>query len=574
MREAVRKVAPAKNGGRAKPALRIAETDDAASTVGGRNGSQQEGKRPKFTWKVERGAAPNYRGLGELLAATGNLYRHHADGHALVQVLAGGKTRLIAKGDQLAPVIVDRVRMTVTKNGKTVSELPTAAHLNAMLKSEAFLGQFIPVDVVTTHPVYLDDFSLTQPGYNDGGPGNYILYLGPKPEIARTTETIERFLKVMAFASNADSTNTVGAALTVLLRRLWPGQKPVILVTATMSHSGKGTITDFVRGNVAKADVLYEANDWPMQSQFQRQVKSDPEIGVVLFDNVRCDSAGGRAQFIRSAFIESFITNAEITLASPGVGEAIHLDNRYVMTINTNDGRLSLDLMNRALSIHLAPKGTVHDKKTNIGNPKLEFLPKYRDQIEAELHGMIERWKVAGQTLDEDAKHSMTPWARTIGGILMVNGFKDFLGNVNARKAADDPTQEALAILGVAKPDKKLRPGEWAKIIVDEGLAKKLLPPNERDTEKSRVRATGVILSKYIGVAFLGRNETTLYHFRLEGGYKRWNKGKNPHVRYVFTVIKKEPIPTDDGSVPAAKVDGGVAVEIKDGPVAAKEAQR
>ncbi len=533
MREAARKVAPARGKGRAKPVLKIAETGEAASTVGGRKGLHKEEAKTDFTWTVEDGAAPNYRKLGRRLAMIGDLYRHHADGHALVQVLAGGKTRLIAKGDQLAAVIADRIKMTVMKNGKTVSELPTAAHLNAMLKSEAFLGQFFPVDVVTTQPVYLDDFSLAQPGYNDGGPGNYILYLGPKPRIAGTTETIERFLKVMAFASNADRTNTVGAALTVLLRRRWPGQKPVILVTATMSHSGKGTITDFIRGSVPKADILYDFKDWPMQSQFQRQVKGDPEIGVVLFDNVRCDSAGGQAQFIRSAFIESFITNPEITLASPGVGEAIHLDNRYVMTINTNDGRLSLDLMNRALSIHLAPKGTVHDQETPIGNPKLEFLPKYRDQIEAELHGMIERWKTAGRPLDEYVKHSMTPWARTIGGILMVSGFKDFLGNINARKAADDPIQEALAILGTVRPGKALRPAEWAKFIVDEGLAKKLLPPNERDTEKSRARATGVILSKYIGVAFLGRTDKTLYHFRLEGGYKRWNKGKNPHVRYV-----------------------------------------
>ena len=127
------------------------------------------------------------------------------------------------------------------------------------------------------HPVYLDDFSLAQPGFNDGGPGNRILYLGPKPEIAGTTGTVERFLNVMAFATNSDRTNTVGAALTVLLRHQWLGQKPVILVTATKSHSGKGTITEFFRGNTPKADVLYEAVDWPMQSQFQRHSKPTPK---------------------------------------------------------------------------------------------------------------------------------------------------------------------------------------------------------------------------------------------------------------------------------------------------------
>ena len=155
--------------------------------------------------------------------------------------------------------------MLVMKDDKVLSELPAAVHLNAMLRSEAFLRQFLPVDEVTTQPLYLDDFSLARPGYNNGGLVGGSSMSVPYPEIADSTETMERFLDVMAFASDADRTNTVGAALTVLLRRHWLGQKPVVIVTATKSHSGKGTITEFFRGSVPKADVLYESIDWPMQ---------------------------------------------------------------------------------------------------------------------------------------------------------------------------------------------------------------------------------------------------------------------------------------------------------------------
>ncbi len=384
-------------------------------TVMGCNGSQHkekpEDKPDRYAWHIEKGAPRNYRKLGELLAAWNDLFRHHSHGLGLVQVLPNGKTRLITKGSQLAPVIVDRIKVAVKKEGKVVSDMLTAAHLNAMLRSEAFLSQFLPVDEVTTQPLYLDDFSPARPGYNDGGDGRRIIYVGPDPETADCTETIERFLDVMAFASDADRTNTVGAALTVLLRRHWLGQKPVVIVTATKQHAGKGTITEFFRGSVPKADVLYESIDWPMQSQFQRLVQGNPDIGVVVFDNVRCDSSG-RAHFIRSAFIESFVTNAEVALASPGAGEAICLENRYVVTINTNDGKLSPDLLVRGLLIHLAPEGSVHEQETPIGNPKLDFLPKHRHRIEAELRGMIEKWRAAGCPLDDQAKHSMTPWAK------------------------------------------------------------------------------------------------------------------------------------------------------------------
>src|SRR5437762_6607345 len=99
---------------------------------------------------------------------------------------------------------------------------------------------------------------------------------------------------------------------------------------------------------------------------------------------------------------------------------------------------------------------------------------------------MIERWKKAGRPLEGAVQHPMTPWARTIGGILKVNGFSDFLGNYHTRKVADDPVREALGILAAAKPGKELRPSEWATVAVEQGLAKALFPTHERDTEKGR----------------------------------------------------------------------------------------
>lgn len=494
-----------------------------------------------FIWRIEKGAARNYRLLGQRLAVSGDLYRNKEDGHGLIQVLATGKARLISKGTQLAPVIVDRVRMRVEKEGKPVSELPTSAHLSAMLHSEEFLGQFPPVDEVTKTPFFLDDFTLVEPGYNDGGHGNRVLYVGEAQTSSLSLETLERFLEVMPFSTNADRTNFVAAGLTVPLRRLWPGEKPLVLITSTRSHSGKGTLTECLRGSIPKADILYESLDWPMQSQFQRQLQTEADVGVVVFDNVRLDSSGGHARCIRSAFLESFLTNSEVTLASPTAGEPLRLSNRFVVTLNSNEGTLSIDLMNRSLPIHLAPTSDVHENQTAIGNPKLDFLPKYGHQIEAEFRGMIEKWKAAGSPLDNSVRHPMSNWAKTIGGILKVNGFKDFLANYGSRRSADDPVREALAILGAAQPGKALRPDDWAKLAVTQGLSKTLFSPNERDTPKGRERNIGVILKRHIQVTFNAQTDTTDYRLRLEGGFRRWTPGKNPHTRYRFEVLSETP---------------------------------
>lgn len=531
---------------RLRPSTRTTTTVKPLGDVDDVSSPQEEKKQPQFRWSVERGAARNYRKLGERLAQAGDLFRNKEDGHGLIFVSSSGDARLVGKAANLAPIIVDRVRMQVVKEGKVVSELPTSAHLNAMLRSEEFLSQFLPVDEVTRTPFYFDDWSLVEPGYNDGGPKRRVLYVGKQPTYVESTETIEKFLNVMAFATQADRTNAVAAALTVLQRRQWQGEKPLILLTATKSHSGKGTVTDFVRGSVPKADVLYEPIDWPMQSQFQKQLKVNPDVGVVVFDNVRLDSSGGRAKFIRSSFVESFVTSNEVFLAAPGAGEPLRLENKYVVTINTNDGALSADLMNRCLPIHLAPCGDVHERPTPIGNPKLDFLPQHGEQIEAELRGMIERWKQEGSPLGESVKHPMTRWAKTIGGILKVNGFGDFLANYGCRKTSGDPVREALGILGAARPGKRLRPKEWAKLAVHLGLARTLFAPNERDTEKGRERAIGVIFKRHLEVVFEVSSERKRFRLILEGGFRRWTRGKNPHTRYGFTIIKEEAIPVDN----------------------------
>ncbi len=124
----------------------------------------------------------------------------------------------MTKGADLAPIVVDRVPVTVVRDGKSKGGMIPSAHLAAMLQAETFLSKFPPVDLVTTVPMYLADFTLTIPGYNDGGDGHRILYLGDKPQVADSMDTINAFLDVMEWESNADRTNAVGAALTVMLR--------------------------------------------------------------------------------------------------------------------------------------------------------------------------------------------------------------------------------------------------------------------------------------------------------------------------------------------------------------------
>src|SRR5262249_19246359 len=198
---------------------------------------------------------------------------------------------------------------------------------------------------------FLPGFELLARGYNDGGVGQRFLYVGPEARVESSPEATKKFLDAMAFASNADRTGAVAAALTVLFRNFWPGAKPLIAVTGK-SQSGKDPVVEFAAGTTPKLSVGYEPADWAFQKAFVASIKHSPSIGVVNVENVRVDR---HSQFINSAFLERLLTDPEPLLYSPGTGNPVKRKNDLVVALTTNHGTIGTDLMNRALPIHLNP---------------------------------------------------------------------------------------------------------------------------------------------------------------------------------------------------------------------------
>jgi hypothetical protein len=206
--------------------------------------------------------------------------------------------------------------------------------------------------------------------------------------------------------------------------------------------------------------------------------------------------------------------------------KAVWAANKFVVMLNSNEGSLSIDLLNRSLPIRLAPTGDVTQRKSPIGNPKLEYLPVHRKEIEAERWGMIDRWATVGRPLDESvAQYPMGPWAKVIGGILMVNGLKDFLGNYSATRAVADPVREALGQLAFYNNGRMVRISELVKSAVQYGLAKTLLPGVDTVNEASVTRALGHLLRRYADETF------TVHSPAGESGL---------YLRSTFMLLKKQ----------------------------------
>ena len=422
-------------------------------------------------------------------------------------------------------------------------EIPIRS-LDSMLKTELFLDQFRPVDQITRVPLWLPDFTLTKKGYNDGGKGFRILYLGDTPRVSQFLEFIPMFLEQMDFATEADEANAVAALVTVQFNH-FPGAKPIILATGTTSHSGKDTVLTFAAGLTPSVSIPYESTDWALQRQFVGAVKLVPDVGMVVTENARL---GGRDRIIASAYLEMTATTPEPFLFSTGTGAAIRIRNGLVLGISTNYGTVSEDILNRSLPIHLAPKGDIHIRhaESKIDNPRLVFLPKHKEDIAAEARGMIQKWVAAGKPHDDEAaSHSFSEWARTVGGILKVNGIKGFLQNYGTTRITNDPTREALGRLGAWNPDQWLRTAEWVERIKALGLLKTLVPEGYRETDSSMATWLGKLFRIHDQQTLKGETEDKKLTLKLE--YKRFRIGGGEAKWWCcFKGVSEEDLPEDE----------------------------
>jgi hypothetical protein len=414
--------------------------------------------------------------------------------------------------------------------------------MNAMLRTEAFQSQFAAVDQVSKVARYLPDFSLTQPGYNNGGIDQRYLFVGESPRTFNSMDRINAFLDVMDFETEADRANAVAAAITVLLRNHWPGGKPITLVTASKSHAGKDTVIAFAAGETEQCSISYQGTDWALERSLVGALNHNADCGVLVVENARLDRRGNT---ISSAIIERFATDPNVFLFSTGTGPATRRRNDIVLAISTNFGMVSEDILNRSLPIHLDPVGHVSERDSPIGNPRYEFLPQNREGIAAELRGMVERWKEAGCPRDQQVRHPFSEWAAVVGGILKVSEVEGFLTNYGKRRVVDDPIRAAIGLLGAKRHGEEwFKPDVWTRDATKLGIVKQVIPVGDQESFESRKRGLGVVLSAHRNESFYVETDSERLKLRLEKGRKRFD-GESPHVRYRFVAIERSPIPTD-----------------------------
>ena len=136
-----------------------------------------------------------------------------------------------------------------------------------------------------------------------------------------------------------------------------------------------------------------------------------------------------------------------------------------------------------------------------------------------------------------------------------MNGFTDFLANYSLRRTADDPLRQALGLLGAARSNQWLRPEEWARLTVNVGLLKTLIPEGDRGTDASRTRGIGVVLTAHQDETFEVETDDKKLTLKLSRARRRFEEGADAATKYRFEIVKEEPLKEDSNEKPAGVLE-------------------
>lgn len=510
-----------------------------------------EGLKVAMEWNVDKPAGPQTHELCKVLAKTGKIYR---DPQGVLLTIDGESISKVMSPVSLEGFLrTNEIVVQVLNGGNPSGFCVPQADLKILIATLGLQRELPVIDAIINTVTYTASMQLTKPGYNDGGDGQRYYYVGKAVTPIRQPKRIKEFLGAMHFKTEADRTNALAAAITVKLRHMFPGGKPFICVTANRSHAGKDTVIDFAAGLTKKEEVAYEAADWPLQNNVT-SILSDPFTGVVTVGNIRREG-----EIIESAFLERILTSKDPLLQSSKMrGNGVKRTADFVLCCSANQGKFSADLMNRSLLICLELVGDIEKRKSPLGDIDIrrQYLPEHAEEIDAELCGMIETWKEAGCPLDTNVRHPMSEWAKTVGGILKVNGFEHFLENWTVQKSSQDKLIEALAIVAHAAQQEAyewIRISTIVKIATDHGVLCDIIDKRHKGCHKAAEREMGKALKNYLSQNLHYVDEDgNVSTYVLQSFITRNGGGRNtaPAKHYSFALEKAKEV---DSAAPKAQ---------------------
>ena len=362
-----------------------------------------------------------------LFVRSGHLVRIQTDetGRSAIQVLTE---------DQL------RARLTEISNTVRSSKdgirdcFPPVPLIENILALHAW--SFPPLQAITGVPVLRPDGTLlAKPGYDSA---THLFYSPPSelevPEIptvlsrkyvADALQLITEPFREFPFVDEAGLPNTLGTALTPILRFAIKGSTPLGLFDAPQAGTGKGLLAELIASITTGRPAAMMAAPH-QEEEWRKRITALLSSGatVITIDNVE--------NRLESASLAIALTAQEWTDRILGLSKVITCPVRVTWVATGNNIRLGGDLPRRCYWIRLDSKMSRPWKRSGFKHPDLlAWVSEHRGELLVALLTLARAWYAADKPqASVPVIGSFTEWANTVGGILQYAGMKGFLGNL------------------------------------------------------------------------------------------------------------------------------------------------
>jgi len=349
-----------------------------------------------------------------------------------------------------ASILANLFAVGVEGEKSATQSLAPSKLINAVLADEALRARLPEIRHYSRRPCFDPDFNLCRPGWN---PASGILVHGADvvpamepPAFAPDAGAADRLpphlralLGEFDWRADADQVNAVALFLTGLLANHFVDDPhPVGVIDANQPGIGK-TLYVQVLGRVldgAEPPRIPLTHDEELEKKLCAQLRSS-RTSLFFIDNVRAR--------IESMILEQNVLSPLVSFRILGRSVTIERPNIYLWLITSNLTAGTPDFLTRGLPIRLFYEGDPA-RRAFRGSP-LEYAGRHRQEILAELAGMVLRWVAQGKRPGVH-EHRCNRWAAVIGGILDANGLgRFFLANVAEAAAQMDQGLLDLATL-------------------------------------------------------------------------------------------------------------------------------
>lgn len=353
---------------------------------------------------------------------------------AIMQELFGGALHNVVVN------ICEFVKQSIRDDG-TVEETPAPLPSGILNMLENLLPEQVAgmreVLQVTQSPFFTPTGQLVQQaGYNTDTKALLLsdIVLDPS-EFTSTQDAAACLYEVFCefdWQSPAEWANYVGALLTPMVRHMYKGATPWLLLEANTQGAGKSLLADCIQLLYGYDEPKYTSLP-PTEEAVEKLFLSTLSEGrpIVTFDNLR--------RALDSPTIESVATSAgtfQARILGKSENRSVPVKQLFVVTSNNTSG--TVDASRRLLRARLCKTAalSVDSSKPFRIRDLREYVRAHRARLLSAMARLVQDWLAAGRPEPSRLMPTYEVYSRVVGAIVQHAGMTEWLGNFDDTRAS------------------------------------------------------------------------------------------------------------------------------------------